>query len=185
MSNEKVDIAQEQKSALLKNLFRYYKLHHYNLDNITSHLIIWTAIPVLTNNNLPLDTIEALAWGSNLDWGFNKHPPMSAFAVEIFYQIFDHGQAQDGQGRVIDFRNTVIIMTSNIGTRNINSSQIGFSKGTGQDAENQSHDILKEVKKYFIPEVYGGIEEIECSKILKKIIFMIKYIINLIELINI
>ena len=47
-----------------------------------------TAIPYLTNNNLPLDTIEALAWGSNLDWGFNKHPPMSAFLVEIFYQIF-------------------------------------------------------------------------------------------------
>ena len=52
------------------------------------HLIIWTAIPSITNNNLPLDTIEALAWGSNLDWGFNKHPPMSAFLVEIFYQIF-------------------------------------------------------------------------------------------------
>ncbi len=52
------------------------------------HLIIWTAIPSLTNHNLPLDTIEALAWGSNLDWGFNKHPPMSAFLVEIFYQIF-------------------------------------------------------------------------------------------------
>ena len=55
---------------------------------ITSHLIIWTLVPALTNNNLPLDTIEALAWGSNLDWGFNKHPPMSAFLVEIFYQIF-------------------------------------------------------------------------------------------------
>ena len=55
---------------------------------VTVHLIIWTAIPSLTNNNLPLDTIEALAWGSNLDWGFNKHPPMSAFVVEIFYQIF-------------------------------------------------------------------------------------------------
>ena len=52
------------------------------------HLIIWTAIPTFTNNNLPLDTIEALAWGSNLDWGFSKHPPMSAFLVEIFYQIF-------------------------------------------------------------------------------------------------
>ena len=38
--------------------------------------------------NLPLDTIEALAWGSNLDWGFNKHPPMSAFLVEILYQLF-------------------------------------------------------------------------------------------------
>ena len=55
---------------------------------IATHLVIWTLIPTLTNNNLPLDTIEALAWGSNLDWGFNKHPPMSAFLVETFYQIF-------------------------------------------------------------------------------------------------
>ena len=55
---------------------------------LTIHLILWTLIPSLTNNNLPLDTIEALAWGSNLDWGFNKHPPMSAFMVEIFYSIF-------------------------------------------------------------------------------------------------
>ena len=52
------------------------------------HLIIWTVIPFITNNNLPLDTIEALAWGSNLDWGFDKHPPMSAVLVEIFFQIF-------------------------------------------------------------------------------------------------
>jgi len=52
------------------------------------HLFAWTLIPSLTNVNLPLDTIEVLAWGSNLDWGFNKHPPMSAFAVEVFYQIF-------------------------------------------------------------------------------------------------
>ena len=55
---------------------------------LASHLILWTLIPSLTNNNLPLDTIEALAWGSNLDWGFNKHPPMSAFMVEIFFNIF-------------------------------------------------------------------------------------------------
>ena len=52
------------------------------------HLVIWTLVPALSNVNLPLDTIEALAWGSNLDWGFNKHPPLSAFVVEIFYQIF-------------------------------------------------------------------------------------------------
>jgi 4-amino-4-deoxy-L-arabinose transferase-like glycosyltransferase len=55
---------------------------------LSTHLIIWTLIPAISNHNLPLDTIEALAWGSNLDWGFNKHPPMSAFAVEVFYQIF-------------------------------------------------------------------------------------------------
>tara|TARA_Y100000590_G_scaffold412289_1_gene507121 strand:+ start:752 stop:2071 length:1320 start_codon:yes stop_codon:yes gene_type:complete len=52
------------------------------------HLLIWTLIPSITNTNLPLDTIEALAWGSDLDWGFSKHPPLSAFAVEIFYKIF-------------------------------------------------------------------------------------------------
>ena len=53
-----------------------------------SHLFLWTIIPSFSNENLPLDTIEALAWGSNLDWGFNKHPPFSAFAVEFFYLIF-------------------------------------------------------------------------------------------------
>ena len=64
-----------------------------NINNIffifaLSHLIIWTIVPSLTNKNLPLDTIEALAWGSNLDWGFNKHPPMSAFFPEVFFKIF-------------------------------------------------------------------------------------------------
>tara|TARA_Y100000992_G_scaffold286989_1_gene239381 strand:- start:308 stop:1630 length:1323 start_codon:yes stop_codon:yes gene_type:complete len=69
------------------------QLNKKNIDNIfytfiTIHLIFWTLIPTLTNHNLPLDVIEALAWGSNLDWGFNKHPPMSAFFLEIMYQIF-------------------------------------------------------------------------------------------------
>ena len=68
-------------------------INNKNIDNlfyifVTSHLIFWTLIPTLTNHNLPLDTIEALAWGSNLDWGFNKHPPMSAFFPEVFFQIF-------------------------------------------------------------------------------------------------
>jgi 4-amino-4-deoxy-L-arabinose transferase-like glycosyltransferase len=55
---------------------------------IFTHLLVWTIVPVISNINLPLDTIEALAWGSNLDWGFEKHPPLSAFFPEIFYQIF-------------------------------------------------------------------------------------------------
>jgi 4-amino-4-deoxy-L-arabinose transferase-like glycosyltransferase len=55
---------------------------------VITHLFLWTLVPSITNNNLPLDTIEALAWGSNIDWGFNKHPPASAFFLEIFYQIF-------------------------------------------------------------------------------------------------
>ena len=68
-------------------------INNKNIDNlfyifVTSHLIFWTLIPTITNHNLPLDTIEHLAWGSNLDWGFNKHPPMVAFVLEFFYQIF-------------------------------------------------------------------------------------------------
>ena len=64
-----------------------------NINNVFylflfTHLLLWTLIPTFSNTNLPLDTIEALAWGSNLDWGFNKHPPFSAFAVEFFYNIF-------------------------------------------------------------------------------------------------
>ena len=64
-----------------------------NFNNIffifaLSHLIIWTLVPTITNKNLPLDIIEALAWGSNLEWGFNKHPPASAFFSEVFFQIF-------------------------------------------------------------------------------------------------
>ena len=68
-------------------------INNKNINNVfyifvIAHLIFWTLVPSLTNHNLPLDTIEALAWGSNLDWGFNKHPPMSAFVPEVLYQIF-------------------------------------------------------------------------------------------------
>ena len=63
-----------------------FKLFFYYF--ITIHLIVWTVIPSLTNTNLPLDTIEHLAWGSNLDWGFDKHPPIVAVVLETFHQIF-------------------------------------------------------------------------------------------------
>ena len=61
-----------------KNITKAYYLF------LLAHLLIWTMVPAISNLNLPLDTIEALAWGSNLDWGFDKHPPISAFAVELF-----------------------------------------------------------------------------------------------------
>ena len=68
--------------------FNKIDINKFFYSFITIHLILWTLIPSLTNNNLPLDTIEHLAWGSNLDWGFNKHPPAVAFFLEFFYQIF-------------------------------------------------------------------------------------------------
>jgi len=42
---------------------------------LSTHLIIWTLVPSITNNNLPLDTIEALAWGSNLEWDLTSTLP--------------------------------------------------------------------------------------------------------------
>tara|TARA_B110000259_G_scaffold143939_1_gene162106 strand:+ start:248 stop:1621 length:1374 start_codon:yes stop_codon:yes gene_type:complete len=55
---------------------------------LLTHLLIWTLVPFFSNKNLPLDVIEALAWGTNLNWGWDKHPPLSVFFPEIFYQLF-------------------------------------------------------------------------------------------------
>ncbi len=70
------------KMILKKNINKAFYLFLF------SHLLLWTLIPSFVNTNLPLDTIEALAWGSNLDWGFNKHPPFSAFVVEFLFKVF-------------------------------------------------------------------------------------------------
>ncbi len=69
------------------NIFKYNVPILFNFF-LLFHITIWTIVPSITNQNLPLDVIEALAWGSNLDWGFNKHPPASAFFSEFFFQIF-------------------------------------------------------------------------------------------------
>ena len=69
-------------------MFKKISIHDLFHVFLASHLIIWTLVPTFSNVNLPLDTIEALAWGSNLDWGYNKHPPISALLVEIFYFFF-------------------------------------------------------------------------------------------------
>ena len=62
-----------------KKLFYYF---------LTCHLLIWTLVPYFSNSNLPRDTIEALAWGSNLDWGSDKHPPLSSFCCGVFLLQF-------------------------------------------------------------------------------------------------
>ena len=52
------------------------------------HLIIWTIVPYYSNKNLPLDVIEALAWGQDFDLGYNKHPPLSAWIPGLLFKIF-------------------------------------------------------------------------------------------------
>lgn len=54
------------------------------------HASIWTVIPTLVNSNLPLDTIEALAWASDIQWGYSKHPPLSAWFSGLVFAIFSN-----------------------------------------------------------------------------------------------
>lgn len=52
------------------------------------HVLVWTLVPTLTNSNLPLDTIEALAWVTDFQWGYIKHPPLSAWFPGLVFKIF-------------------------------------------------------------------------------------------------
>ena len=53
-----------------------------------SHLTIWTVIPSISNDNLPLDVIEAIVWSEGWPLGWEKHPPLSSWFPGLFFQIF-------------------------------------------------------------------------------------------------
>ncbi|MCK5315533.1 MAG: AAA family ATPase, partial [Anaerolineales bacterium] len=77
-------------------------------------------------------------------------------------QILDDGRLTDGQGRVVNFRNTVLIMTSNLGTEFVRKAgSIGFLQHTG-DAEDRAaqEKIEKALKDTFRPEFLNRIDEI-------------------------
>ena len=54
------------------------------------HIILWTILPYILRNNLPLDTIEAIAWGKEMQFGYYKHPPLSAWLANITFVIFEN-----------------------------------------------------------------------------------------------
>lgn len=81
----------------------------------------------------------------------------------ILLQILEEGHLTDSQGRVVDFRNTVIIMTSNVGAREITTSApLGFASGEkgGLDDKEIKSRVMSEVKKLFRPEFLNRIDEI-------------------------
>lgn len=51
---------------------------------VAFHLIVWSVVPWLTNTALPLDSIEAVLWGFEMQWGYDKHPPLSGWLAYIF-----------------------------------------------------------------------------------------------------
>jgi ATP-dependent Clp protease ATP-binding subunit ClpC len=77
-------------------------------------------------------------------------------------QILDDGRLTDGQGRVVDFRNTVLIMTSNLGTEYVRSSgSLGFLQHSDSSEERLAHEkIEKALKGTFRPEFLNRIDEI-------------------------
>lgn len=81
----------------------------------------------------------------------------------ILLQVLDDGHITDAQGRRIDFKNTVIIMTSNIGARNIISpKKLGFTQATDKekDYSDMKKNVMDEVKKLFRPEFLNRIDEV-------------------------
>ena len=76
-------------------------------------------------------------------------------------QILDDGRLTDGQGRVVDFRNTVLIMTSNLGTEYVNKSgTLGFLGSMGNADQGNREKIEKALKGTFRPEFLNRIDEI-------------------------
>ncbi len=99
----------------------------------------------------------------------------------ILLQILEEGRLTDGQGRTVDFRNTVIIMTSNVGARQISSTgPMGFSSdGSLSDKEIKSR-VMSELKKLFRPEFLNRIDEIIVFKSLteEQIIDIVKLMVG-------
>ena len=90
----------------------------------------------------------------------------------ILLQVLDYGQLTDGLGRVVDFKNTIIIMTSNIGARQLQNFGTGMGFGTKSKIENVQDDsnsvIQSALKKAFAPEFLNRIDEVMVFNSLSK-----------------
>ena len=96
----------------------------------------------------------------------------------VLLQILDNGRLTDAKSRVINFKNTVIIMTSNIGAQYIDKMQsIGFSNGEKENYEGVKDKLLSTLKEHFRPEFLNRLDDIIVFDILSK--EAIKKIVNI------
>lgn len=97
----------------------------------------------------------------------------------ILLQVFDDGVLTDGLGRKIDFKNTVIIMTSNVGTRDVKAGgRIGFTEETPEnDYEHVKSTIEESIRRLFNPEFINRIDDFVVFRKLEK-----KHIYNIIDI---
>jgi ATP-dependent Clp protease ATP-binding subunit ClpC len=101
-----------------------------------------------------------------LDEVEKAHPDV----FNLFLQIFDDGRLTDSFGRTVDFSNTIIIMTSNLGARLIaERGKVGFEQESGLiDYEEMKKNVMDQVKKYFTPEFLNRLDDIIVFKPLSK-----------------
>ena len=78
----------------------------------------------------------------------------------ILLQLLDDGRLTDGHGRTVDFKNTVVIMTSNLGTEMFRRQAIGFSHRQEDELHKLKGDIEKELKQAFRPEFLNRVDDI-------------------------
>ncbi|MFT4123107.1 MAG: AAA family ATPase, partial [Microbacteriaceae bacterium] len=76
-------------------------------------------------------------------------------------QILEEGRLTDGQGRVVDFKNTVIIMTTNLGTKDITGGPVGFTISGNAEVTyaTMRGKVVEELKKHFKPEFLNRVDE--------------------------
>lgn len=80
----------------------------------------------------------------------------------ILLQVLEDGRLTDGKGRTVDFRNTVIIMTSNVGASTIKKTNLGFTTGdtSKNDYDHMKKNVMEELKKTFRPEFLNRIDDV-------------------------
>ncbi|MEP6697555.1 MAG: ATP-dependent Clp protease ATP-binding subunit, partial [Pseudonocardiales bacterium] len=94
---------------------------------------------------------------------FDEIEKAHADVFNTLLQILEDGRLTDGQGRVVDFKNTVLILTSNLGTRDIAKAvSLGFQAGndTHSNYERMKQRVTDELKKHFRPEFLNRIDDV-------------------------
>jgi ATP-dependent Clp protease ATP-binding subunit ClpC len=112
---------------------------HANNEAIDLNDILWV------HGSLAYDEIE------------KAHPDI----FNSLLQVLEEGRLTDGQGRVVDFKNTVIIMTTNLGTKDITGGPVGFTMEGNEEASYQAMraKVVEELKKNFKPEFLNRVDE--------------------------
>ena len=85
------------------------------------------------------------------------HPDL----FNILLQVFDEGVLTDGLGRKVDFRNTILIMTSNMGSKSLKKGGLGFGHESSSDEKykEMQASLMDQVQKLFSPELFNRIDE--------------------------